>query len=52
MAIVKFRCRFCNKGFQDMLGAVGCSCKKNVIWNNPCASKRNIVPIKWKGNIK
>ena len=48
MKKAKFNCRHCNKKYPDMLGAVGCSCKKTIEWNNPPVDRKRIVPKKWK----
>ncbi len=31
----KFKCRNCNKEYQDLLGAIGCPCKDKIEWNKP-----------------
>ena len=39
----KFKCRYCNKSYSSALGAVNCSCKKNIKWGNPGRGRKSEV---------
>ena len=42
----KFRCKFCNKNYPDVLSAYNCNCGKKVKWNNPIISRTTLRPEK------
>ena len=31
----KFKCRDCNKDYEDILGAIACPCENKANWKNP-----------------